>query len=153
MSTYLIDQLNQKCNVQVIPYTEVVAAEGEEHLERIRVRQRAPGEQEHFDTWEADALFLMIGADANTGWLPRGLLCDEHGYICTGRDLTNWPMEREPFPLETSVPGIFAAGDVRHGSIKRVSSGVGEGSMAIAFIHQYLALPEEQQRLPAVQVM
>ncbi len=148
MSTYLIQQLDQKCNVEVVPYTEVLAAEGEDHLERIRVRQRPPGEDERFETWDADALFLMIGADASTGWLPHELECDEHGYICTGRDLQTWPMEREPFPLETSLPGVFAVGDVRHGSIKRVSSGVGEGSMSIAFIHQYLAMPKAEQRHP-----
>ncbi len=146
MSTYLIQQLAVKNNVEVVPYTEVLAAAGEEKLERIQVRQRVPGEAERLETWDADALFLMIGADANTGWLPKGLECDEHGYICTGRDLVHWSIAREPFPLETSLPGIFAAGDVRHGSVKRVSSGVGEGSMSIAFIHQYLALTEEQQR-------
>ena len=146
MSSYLIQQIDQKCNVEVVPYTEVMEADGENCLERITVRQRMPGAPERVETWDADALFLMIGADANTGWLPKGLEADEHGYICTGRDLTTWKMEREPFPLETSLPGIFAVGDVRHGSIKRVSSGVGEGSMSIAFIHQYLALSEEQLR-------
>ena len=90
--------------------------------------------------YEADALFVMIGADASTSWLPGDLERDPLGYICTGRDLTTWKLARHPFPLETSLPGVFAAGDVRHNSIKRVSSGVGEGSMAIAFIHQYLAL-------------
>ena len=82
----------------------------------------------------------MIGADASTAWLPKELERDAAGYICTGRDLSMWTLERAPFPLETNLPGVFCAGDVRHDSIKRVSSGVGEGSMAIAFIHQYLAL-------------
>jgi thioredoxin reductase (NADPH) len=82
----------------------------------------------------------MIGAKASTAWLPAELERDAKGYICTGRDISHWNLEREPFPLETSLPGVFCAGDVRHDSIKRVSSGVGEGSMAIAFIHQYLAL-------------
>jgi thioredoxin reductase (NADPH) len=91
-------------------------------------------------TAQADALFVMIGADANTAWLPKNLERDAKGYIRTGRDLNDWKLEREPFPLETNLPGVFCAGDVRHDSIKRVSSGVGEGSMAIAFIHQYLAL-------------
>ncbi len=81
----------------------------------------------------------MIGADASTSWLSGELERDPRG-ICTGRDLTTWKIARPPFPLETSLPGVFCAGDVRHNSIKRVSSGVGEGSMAIAFIHQYLAL-------------
>jgi thioredoxin reductase (NADPH) len=83
---------------------------------------------------------VMIGAVPDASWLPKELERDEKGYICTGRDLTSWKLDRAPFPLETSLPGIFCAGDVRHNSIKRVSSGVGEGSMAIAFIHQYLAL-------------
>jgi thioredoxin reductase (NADPH) len=91
-------------------------------------------------TRDADALFVMIGAVANTKWLPEAIERDAHGYIYTGRDVKQWTLEREPFPLETSLPGVFCAGDVRHDSIKRVSSGVGEGSMAIAFIHQYLAL-------------
>jgi thioredoxin reductase (NADPH) len=82
----------------------------------------------------------MIGAKASTTWLPEELERDAKGYIRTGRDISHWKLEREPFPLETSLPGVFCAGDVRHDSIKRVSSGVGEGSMAIAFIHQYLAL-------------
>ncbi len=94
-------------------------------------------------TYDADALFVMIGANASTSWLPGELERDAQGYICTGRDLTTWKLERAPFPLETSLPGVFCAGDVRHNSIKRVSSGVGEGSMAIAFIHQYLALQEK----------
>jgi thioredoxin reductase (NADPH) len=88
-------------------------------------------------------LFVMIGADASTSWLPHELERDALGYICTGRDLTTWKLERAPFPLETNLAGVFCAGDVRHNSIKRVSSGVGEGSMAIAFIHQYLALNEK----------
>ena len=96
---------------------------------------------------ETQALFVFIGADAETAWLPPTVICDQRGYVCTGRDVLDlvaqrygsWPLKRDPFLLETSVPGIFAAGDVRHGSIKRVASGVGEGSMAIAFIHQYLA--------------
>ena len=90
---------------------------------------------------------MFIGADATTSWLPPAVICDKRGYVCTGRDVTDlvaqqngsWPLERDPYLLETSVPGIFAVGDVRHGSIKRVASGVGEGSMAIAFIHQYFS--------------
>jgi thioredoxin reductase (NADPH) len=101
---------------------------------------QAPHEAEKILGYEADALFVMIGADAGTSWLPDDLERDPRGYICTGRDLTTWKLDRPPFPLETNLPGVFAAGDVRHDSIKRVSSGVGEGSMAIAFIHQYLSL-------------
>jgi len=140
MSQYLIGQLAAKKNVHIEPFTQVVRAEGDDHLERIVTRTKAPGEEETVQTCDADALFVMIGADASTAWLPDGLERDAKGYIFTGRDVKQWPLEREPFPLETSLPGVFCAGDVRHDSIKRVSSGVGEGSMAIAFIHQYLAL-------------
>jgi thioredoxin reductase (NADPH) len=140
MSQYLIDQIASKANIKVLPHTQVVSVEGENHLERIEVCVDAPIEMENIRFYEADALFVMIGADASTSWLPNDLERDPRGYICTGRDLTTWKLDRHPFPLETSLPGVFAAGDVRHNSIKRVSSGVGEGSMAIAFIHQYLAI-------------
>jgi thioredoxin reductase (NADPH) len=140
MSQYLIEQIDAKRNVHVEPYTEVVKAEGEDHLERVVTRTRAADGQETVQTRAADALFVMIGADASTAWLPKSLERDDAGYIRTGRDLNSWSLPRTPFPLETSLPGVFCAGDVRHDSIKRVSSGVGEGSMAIAFIHQYLAL-------------
>src|SRR6202789_3642754 len=140
MSQYLIDQIASKSNIKVLPFTQVVSAHGEDRLERIEARVQAPHEMEKIVAYEADALFVMIGADASTSWLPGELELDPRGYICTGRDLTTWKLDRHPFPLETSLPGVFAAGDVRHNSIKRVSSGVGEGSMAIAFIHQYLAL-------------
>jgi thioredoxin reductase (NADPH) len=140
MSSYLIQQIGSKKNIHVVPYTEVMKAEGEDHLERVTVRTRTPGEEETLRTVDADALFVMIGAKANTRWLPETLQRDSAGYLCTGRDLFTWPLDRPAFPLETNLPGIFCAGDVRHDSIKRVSSGVGEGSMAIAFIHQYLAL-------------
>jgi thioredoxin reductase (NADPH) len=101
--------------------------------------------------YEADALFVMIGADASTSWLPGDLERDPRGYICTGRDLTTWKLDRHPFSLETRLPGVFCAGDVRHNSIKRVSSGVGEGSMAIPFIQQYLSL-ENGSNEPATAV-
>jgi thioredoxin reductase (NADPH) len=141
MSQYLIEQIASKKNVHVVPYTEVMKAEGEDHLERVTVRTRPPEGEETFQTVDADALFVMIGANASTGWLPKSLQRDSGGYLCTGRDLTAWGLtDRPAFPLETNLPGIFCAGDVRHDSIKRVSSGVGEGSMAIAFVHQYLAL-------------
>jgi thioredoxin reductase (NADPH) len=143
MSQYLIDQIASKANIKVLPYTQVVSAKGRVHLEQIEVRVQAPHEMEGVHSYEADALFVMIGADASTSWLPGDLERDQRGYICTGRDLTTWKLARHPFALETSLPGVFCAGDVRHNSIKRVSSGVGEGSMAIAFIHQYLALQEQ----------
>jgi len=140
MSQYLIGEIASKANIEIVPFTEVRAVEGEEHLQRIVTRVRPPTGNETFVTYEADAMFVMIGADPNTTWLPAELEKDAAGYIFTGRDLNTWHGEREPFPLETNLPGVFCAGDVRHGSIKRVSSGVGEGSMAISFIHQYLAL-------------
>jgi thioredoxin reductase (NADPH) len=138
MSQYLIGEIACKANIEVMPFSEVVEAQGQDHLQRLVVRSGGK-----LVTYDADALFVMIGADANTSWLPGELERDEKGYICTGRDLSHWKLERAPFPLETNLPGIFCAGDVRHNSIKRVSSGVGEGSMAIAFIHQYLALKEK----------
>jgi len=144
MSHYLIEQLETKTNVEVRMRSQVVKLEGTDHLEAIIVENRGTGAQQRCAT---DALFVFIGADAETSWLPREIIRDERGYVCTGRDVLDlvaakqgrWPLARDPFLLETSTPGIFAAGDVRHGSIKRVASGVGEGSMAIAFVHQYLA--------------
>jgi thioredoxin reductase (NADPH) len=135
MSHYLIAQLNQRHNITVEARTEVVSVEGENALESIQTSTwgALPREQ------SADALFVMIGAIARTDWLPEALQRDAKGFILTGRDLPDWEEPRPPFLLETSMPGIFCAGDVRHDSIKRVSSGVGEGSMAIAFVHQYFA--------------
>jgi thioredoxin reductase (NADPH) len=92
----------------------------------------------------------MIGANAATKWLPEALQCDENGFVRTGRDITDlssWQATRLPFHLETNLPGFICAGDVRHGSIKRVSSAVGEGSMTVAFIHQYLALQSESDHI------
>ncbi|HVS55664.1 MAG TPA: NAD(P)/FAD-dependent oxidoreductase, partial [Casimicrobiaceae bacterium] len=144
MSHYLISQLESKANVKIEVLSQVVGVEGSDHLEAIIIEDRRSGERRRQPT---DALFVFIGADAKTSWLPPAVICDERGYVCTGRDVTDlveqqngaWPLERDPYLLETSVPGIFAVGDVRHGSIKRVASGVGEGSMAIAFIHQYFS--------------
>jgi thioredoxin reductase (NADPH) len=144
MSHYLIAQLESKANVKVEVLSQVVGVEGSDHLEAIVIEDRRSGERRRQPT---DALFVFIGADAKTSWLPPAVICDERGYVCTGRDVTDlvaqqngtWPLERDPYLLETSVPGVFAVGDVRHGSIKRVASGVGEGSMAIAFIHQYFS--------------
>ncbi len=145
MSQYLIEQIAQKRNISVEPFTKVVSVGGEDHLETICTS--TDGETPR--TRKADALFVMIGADASTDWLPKQLQRDERGYVCTGRDIPGWENgKRAPFLLETNLPGFFCAGDVRHDSIKRVSSGVGEGSMAIAFVHQYLALeakPEERE--------
>jgi thioredoxin reductase (NADPH) len=146
MSQYLIQQIRDKANIRVEPYTQVSSVHGENHLEQITTVTRSPGVPESTCTHNAKALFIMTGAVAKTDWLPSEIERDAKGYICTGRDLTTWSLDREPFALETSIPGIFCAGDVRHGSVKRVASGVGEGSMSIAFIHEYLALvtPEFQ---------
>src|SRR2546427_702045 len=144
MSHYLIEQLRTKANIKFQMYCRIVALEGSDHLEAIVIEDRQTGAQKREP---ADALFVFIGADAQTSWLPEALIRDESGYVCTGRDVVDlvaqrrgtWPLARDPYLLETSVAGVFAAGDVRHGSIKRVASGVGEGSMAIAFVHQFLA--------------
>jgi thioredoxin reductase (NADPH) len=144
MSRYLIDQLAAKDNIRVCTEHRVMRVEGTDHVERIVVENRRTGEVR---TEPAAAMFVFIGADAETSWLPGAVIRDSHGYVCTGRDVTDlvaknnghWALERDPYLLETSVPGVFAAGDVRHGSIKRVAAGVGEGSMAIAFVHQYMA--------------
>ena len=142
MSQYLIEQIKKKGNILVEPHTKVIAAEGENQLESITTVTSCSGEQEQVKhKRKADALFILIGATAKTGWLPRELQRDEHGFIYTGHDVSdvsNWKGTRRPYLLETSLPGFFCAGDVRHDSIKRVSSGVGEGGMAIAFVHQYL---------------
>ncbi len=148
MSHYLIEQLASKGNIEVCTRCRIVAVEGEHRLEAIVVEDRRTGEM---STLPAFAVFAFIGADAQCEWLPQAIIRDEKGFVCTGRDVMDlvasnegeWPLERDPFLLETSVPGVFAAGDVRHGSVKRVASGVGEGSMAIAFIHQYLASTRE----------
>ena len=142
MSQYLIRQIQDKPNIRVEPYTEVSSVNGEDHLMEITTTSRPPDAPESTCTRDIKGLFIMIGAAAKTHWLPPTLERDPKGYICTGRDLTMWPLDREPFALETSIPGVFAAGDVRHKSIKRVASGVGEGSMAVSFIHEYLALNE-----------
>jgi thioredoxin reductase (NADPH) len=141
MSRYLIDELARKPNVHVRTGGEITAFSGSLRLEQVTIRNRADGS---FDDVPVDGVFIFIGADANTDWLGDQIVRDERGYVCTGRDVVDlapdaWPLERDAYLLETSVPGIFAAGDVRHGSIKRVASGVGEGSIAIAFVHQHLA--------------
>ena len=138
MSRYLIDQLAARSNISVLYRTEVVAAHGDTSLEAIDVRNAATEETTRLDS---GALFIMIGADAETGWLPAEVALDRNGFVLTGSDVRGtdqWKLERDPYLLETSVPGIFAGGDVRCGPVKRVAAAVGEGSMAIAFVHQYL---------------
>jgi thioredoxin reductase (NADPH) len=154
MSQYVISQLATKANVKVETQAEVVAVEGTDRLEALDL---AIGPSRTRERRESDALFVFIGAQAETSWLPEGVVRNRWGYICTGRDAKDllseraatWPLDRDPFLLETSVPGIFAAGDVRHGSIKRVASSVGAGSMAIAFVQQYLAELGEMSALGA----
>jgi thioredoxin reductase (NADPH) len=138
MSRYLVDQLAELPNVEVLLRTEVAAAHGDASLEAVDVRDSASGETRRMSS---SGLFIFIGADAETAWLPPEIALDRHGYVLTGSDVAaagRWPLDRDPYLLETSVPGIFACGDVRLGPVKRVAAAVGEGSMAIAFVHQYL---------------
>jgi thioredoxin reductase (NADPH) len=147
MSRYLIDQLASRSNIRVLVGTEVAAAVGEDSLEAIDVRTAATGDVTRL---ESGGLFIFIGADAETAWLPPEIELDGHGYVLTGSDVQvagRWPLDRDPYLLETSVPGIFACGDVRLGPVKRVAAAVGEGSMAIAFVHQYLRDAESRAPL------
>jgi len=140
MSQYLIDQLNNRPNIGVRLNTEVVAVYGETELTAIDVYDSATDERERLDS---GGLFIFIGANAETGWLPEEIALDQRGYVLTGAEVPEEGTmhDRDPFLLETSVPGIFACGDVRLGPVKRVAAAVGEGSMAIAFVHQYLREP------------
>ncbi len=138
MSRYLIDQLATRANITALTRSEVAAVHGETSIEEIEIRDSAAGETRRV---RSGGLFLFIGADAESGWLPGEIALDERGYVLTGPDLRpagSWSLERDPFLLETSVPGIFACGDVRFSPVKRVAAAVGEGSMAIAFIHRLL---------------
>ncbi len=144
MSNYLIDQLATRSNISVLTRTEVVAAHGDASLEALEVRDNATGVTA---TMKSGGVFIFIGADAETGWLPPEIALDNRGFVLTGVDVKvaeRWPLGRDPYLLETSVPGIFACGDVRSGPVKRVAAAVGEGSMAIAFIHQYLRQADAQ---------
>ena len=140
MSHYLIEQIATKANIRVETRSEVVAVHGAEQLEAIKVIDRRAGTTSRRD---ARALFVLIGAEAATDWLPSEISRDEHGFVLTGTDAMKagpWKADREPFALETSAPGIFAVGDIRSGSVKRVAASVGEGGVAIAFVHRYLQL-------------
>ncbi len=137
MSAYLIAQIAGIENIEVHTCTEVVSAKGSDHLERLTLRNNATGDaREVSGEW----LFVFIGAAPRTEWLPVQL--DDHGFVLTGPDLggrpSGWPLDRDPYHLETSVPGVFAAGDVRAESVKRVASAVGDGAMAVTLVHRYL---------------
>jgi thioredoxin reductase (NADPH) len=144
MSQYLIEQIRQIPNISVRTNSEIVGVSGDEHLERVRVADRKAGTEEEVETsW----LFVFIGAAPYTDWLPKEVLRDDRGFVLTGPDLVvdgelpaDWPLERHPYFLETSVPGVFAAGDVRGQSVKRVASAVGEGAMAVTLIHRYMEM-------------
>ncbi|GAA2279843.1 FAD-dependent oxidoreductase [Actinomadura luteofluorescens] len=141
-STYLVRAIESTPNITVRRRTEVVGCGGGERLRSLTLADRAAGTTERVP---AGALFIMIGGEPHTEWLPDGIAGDENGYLLTGREIydrapSRWPLDRDPMPLETSMPGVFAAGDVRKDSIKRVASAVGEGATAVRSVHEYLAL-------------
>ena len=143
MSQYLIDEIKKTENIHVEPHSQVMEVHGDQHLEAISILCSDSGATERVP---ATGLFIFIGAEPRTDWLAGVVERDERGFVLSGPDLMRdgrrpkgWTADREPWLLETSVPGIFAVGDVRHGSVKRVASGVGEGAIAVQFIHQYLS--------------
>ena len=144
VSEYLVDRVTHTPNIEIVPKSLVVALHGDDMLRAVTLRNCETGEERMIET---SFLFLCLGGVPNTQWAKEvGIVRDEEGYLVTGPDLRKfstpgetWKLNREPYYLETSMPGVFAAGDVRHGSIKRVASAVGEGAMAIAFVHRYLA--------------
>lgn len=145
MSYYLVQQIERNPRIRVRPCTEVIGVEGEGHLEKVRLRNNTTGDEE---TVDAGFLFLFIGAAPRTEWLDGVVARDENGFVVSGPDLvvdgkppSGWPLDRLPHHLETSVPGIFAAGDVRSESAKRVASAVGEGAMAVMLVHRYIGQP------------
>lgn len=144
VSQYLVDRIYSTSNIEVLLCTEAIALHGDGALEEITVRNRLTGAEQVFPThW----LFVCIGGCPRTDWAKEArVIVDQGGYLVTGPDLVsdgrrpeNWPLDRNPYHLETNVPGLFAAGDVRHGSVKRCASAVGEGAMALTFVHRYLA--------------
>lgn len=146
MSSYLADRIEAAHNIEVLYNTEARAMDGGSRLERLDIENTKSGEKR---TLATPAVFTFIGAIPRTDWLPSPIDTDPKGFICTGRALANtpgWTRKRQPFLLETSQPGVFAAGDVRLGSAKRVAAAVGEGSMVVKFVHEYLA--EVRENLP-----
>jgi len=147
MSSYLVTEIGKTDNIRVRLATEVTGGHGQCGLETLTLQDRGSGAAE---TVPAAALFVMIGAEPRTGWLPDSIGRDEEGFILTGRNLqrtgklpADWPFARPPLLLEASIPGVFAAGDVRHRSIKRVASAVGEGATAIQLVHEYLRAEQD----------
>ena len=138
MSAYLTTEIEADDRVEVRTETEVVDGGGDGRLEWLDLADRATGRRERF---AASALFLLIGTQTRTAWLPPEIGRDDHGFVLTGADLTDgtWLLDRPPHPLETSVPGVFAAGDVRANGLKRVAAAVGEGSVSVPMVHRYLA--------------
>ena len=146
MSHYLVRELKATPNVEVRTHTSVIGGGGEGRLQELVLREWATGDE---STVPAEALVVLIGARPHTDWLPDEIASDEHGFLYTGEDLPDdlgWPLERRPFALETSMPGVLAVGDVRHASVKRVASAVGEGSIAVHIVHSLLA--DEHARQP-----
>jgi len=143
MSSYLIGEIDAAPNVVVRYSTEVVDGGGSGRLEWLVLADLASGSRERVP---AAGLFILIGAHPHTDWLPAEVACDRWGYVVTGADLgEDWPLsERPPLSLETSVPGVFAVGDLRHGSMKRVASAVGDGANVVAQVHELLAAPTQQ---------
>jgi thioredoxin reductase (NADPH) len=142
MSHYLIRQLRDTANIEVRPRTQVAGVAGDEHLERLRLRDTVTGAEEEVP---AGFLFVFIGAAPCTDWLDGVVQRDDRGFVVTGPDLLvggerppGWPLDRDPYYLEADLPGVFAAGDARARSVKRVASAVGEGAMAIQLVHRYL---------------
>ena len=143
MSEYLVKRLEEHPNIEIIASTDVVALHGEDRLAGLTYRCRETGEEGHCD---CGFLFLFLGANPNTTWLPKEMVCDERGFVKTGTDIApielvkaGWALDRMPTRYETSWPRIYAVGDVRKGSVKRVASSVGEGSVVVSDIHQALA--------------
>jgi thioredoxin reductase (NADPH) len=152
MSQYLVDEIAANAGITVHLDSEVVGGGGEGWLSSVVVRHRTSGEEE---TVHAEGLFVMIGAQPRTDWLPPAVVRDRQGFVLCGyegADGGGWPLERMPQPYETTLPGFFAVGDVRHGSVKRVASAVGEGSVVVSQLHQYLAATRAAEQQPADQL-
>jgi thioredoxin reductase (NADPH) len=150
MSEYLIKEIEATDNIDVRLDTQIVGGAGTRRLEALMLQNTASGETE---TTPAEALFVLIGAEPHTDWLPKEILRDPWGFILTGQELLSdgklpegWTLRRSPMPLETSMPGVFAVGDVRHSSVKRVAAAVGAGGIVIQQIHEYLSGEQQQKQ-------